>query len=119
MTRLWLACLLCSLIVLSGCSRHLGDFTLLTTKKVDLSDFSFPTYATTNNQKVKGEDVSHVIIILPTKTPDLKHAIDNALDKNNAYMLSEASIRYDYFFIPHLYERKTFIVEGQPVSRTN
>lgn len=117
MKRLLLGCLLCGVILLSGCSQKLGDFTLLTTQNVDLSNFS--TYETTNSQKVRGEDCSHIIVVFPNKIPNFKDAVDTALEENNAYMLSEASLRYEWFYIPYIYGQEKFIAEGRPVLRTN
>jgi hypothetical protein len=107
--------LLGCLLVLTGCSTRLGDFTVLTTKNVDLSSFS--TQDSKGLDRVRGEDVMHVIILFPNKNISPKEAVDAALDSNNAYMLSDAVLRYDYFIVPYIYGQAKYIAEGVPVKR--
>ena len=115
MKRLLLSCLLGSLITLTGCSKELGDFTVLTTKTVDLSNFSIHTLS--HSQRVKGESVGYMILWFPNNNPNLKDAIDVTLENNNAYMLTDATIQYDVFFLPYIYGQDKYVVEGQPLLR--
>lgn len=117
MKTTWVLCLICCILCISGCSQRLGDFTVLSTKNVDLSNFS--TQTETGTDRVKGEDVSHIIIIFPNKIPNLKEAIDVAIEENNSYMLSEAVIKYEYFIVPYIYGQTKYVVEGHPVRRSN
>jgi hypothetical protein len=48
----------------------------------------------------------------------VKDAIDAALDENNAYMLTNANLRYDWFIVPYIYGQAKYVAEGQPVLRT-
>ncbi len=111
----WLLCYI--MLTASGCSQKLGDFTVLTTKNVDLSNFS--TYTPTERQEVRGEDVCHIVVCFPNKPygPNFKDAVDIALEENNAYMLANAVLRYDFFYIPLIYGQEKFTVEGEPVLR--
>jgi len=103
----------CCVVFVSGCSKRLGDFTLLTTKNIDLSSFS--TCTDDGKERVNGEDASHIIVVFPTKVPNFKDAVDNAIEASNSYMLSDAVVRYTWFYIPLIYGQEKFIVEGHPV----
>jgi len=103
------------LLCLSGCSQRLGDFTVLSTKNVDLSNFS--TLQEKNTDRVRGEDVAHIIICFPNKVPTFKEAVDISLENNNAYMLSDAVLKYEWFWIPYIYGQEKFVAEGIPVKK--
>jgi len=107
--------LLAGVLLAGGCSQRLGDFTVLSTKNVDLSNFS--TQTAKGLDRVRGEDVGHIIICFPNKIPTFKEAIDIALEENNAYMLSDAVVRYDYFIVPYIYGQMKFVAEGVPVKK--
>ncbi|MHC5185078.1 MAG: hypothetical protein ACYSPI_12515 [Planctomycetota bacterium] len=110
-----LLCLTMPIIFITGCSTKLGDFTAISSKNVDLSNFS--TQVGTGSKRVKGVDEGNVIFIFRNKFPNIEDAIDDALDKNNAYMLSDAVLRSETFCIPLIYTSNKFVVEGHPVSR--
>jgi len=105
--------LLC--VLFSGCKSRLGDFTLITTKNIDLKNFS--THRDVKAEPVVGEDVKHIIFVFPTGVPHIKEAVDNALDKGNAYMLVDAALYYESFYIPYIYGYNKFEVRGTPVKR--
>jgi hypothetical protein len=51
-------------IIFSSCVTRLGAFTVVSTKNIDWSRTSkFVRY----NQRVRGEDIYHIIIFIPTK----------------------------------------------------
>lgn len=109
--------LLCACLFGSGCTKVLGDFTLLTSKNINLSDFSTEE-AETSGEMAYGEDVTHIIIFIPTGgPPNLKEAVDRALDSKNAYMLTNARISYTGFYIPYIYGQMKYEVKGYPVIR--
>jgi hypothetical protein len=112
-----LLCLMFSVIFITGCSTRLGDFTVISSKNVDLSNFS--TQVGLGSTRVRGEDEGHIIIIFRTKVPTIKDAIDVALDENNAYMLSDAVLKHESFTIPLIYGSRKYVVEGHPVLRKN
>jgi len=107
--------LLAGVLLAGGCSQRLGDFTVLSTKNVDLSNFS--TQTAKGLDRVRGEDVGHIIICFPNKIPTFKEAVDIALEENNAYMLSDAVLKYELFYIPYIYGQEKFIAEGVPVKK--
>ncbi len=103
------------LLLTTGCSDRLGDFTVLSTKNVDLSNFS--TQTEKGVDRVRGEDVAHIIICFPNKVPTFKEAVDISLENNNAYMLSDAVLKYEWFWIPYIYGQEKFVAEGIPVKK--
>ena len=117
MKLLVLLCLMFSIIFIAGCSTRLGDFTVISSKNIDLSNFS--TQAESGSERVRGVDKSQIIICFPTKIPNIKDAIDIALEENNAYMLTDAVIKYEWFYIPYIYGEEKYIAEGHPVLRPN
>lgn len=102
------------LVVLMGCTQRLGDFTVLSTKNVDLTNFS--TESAEKSLPVRGVD-SKPIIILPGSPPNLKEAVDRALEAHNADMLTNAVIYYTYWYIPYVCGEWKFEVKGNAVRR--
>lgn len=99
---------------LGGCVQRLGDFTILSTKNVDVSKFGS---ATRDPIRVKGEDAKEIILIIPTGVPNVKEAIDRAIESQpGCVALSDATVKYSSFYIPYIYGRTAFTVEGTPVK---
>jgi hypothetical protein len=116
--KLVLGLCLCCLFTCGGCcSQRLGDFTVLTTKNINLSNFSTKDNLSAGTERVSGSDVSHMICVFPTKVPNFKDAIDDAIEQGNCDLLSEAVIRYEFFYIPLIYGQEKFVVEGCPVAK--
>ena len=63
--------------VISSCSQRIFDFTLVSTKNVDLSKAG--TFKRIN-KKVTGEDGVYYLISIPLGFPNLKQAIDKAIE---------------------------------------
>jgi len=107
--------LLCACLFLTGCSHNLGDFTLLSSKNVNLADFS-NAKAEQTSEKARGVDTVHIILGFPTGAPNLKTAVDRALEAKNAYMLTNARMTYKYWSAL-IYGQAKYVVEGTPVRR--
>jgi hypothetical protein len=112
----WGVLLLCACLCLTGCTTNLGDFTLLSSKNVNLANFS-NAKAEATGEKTHGEDCVHIICVFPTGTPNLKQAVDQALEAKNAYMLTNARIKFTDFYIPYIYGQIKYEVDGTPVRR--
>ncbi len=64
--------------LLSGCATRVGDFTVLSTKNMDLN--SSEGFATHNHRRVTGADKQHFVLFFPvTGMADMKQATDNAI----------------------------------------
>jgi len=93
------------LISLTSCTDRITDFTLLTTKNIDIQDMS--KYGVAEGKRVSGIDTKHIIIIIPTGTPSVKQAIDNAIEENEGCVgLTDGVIHSDWFYIPYSYRKK-------------
>ena len=102
------------LCVAGGCTTRLGDFTVLSTKNIDLTNFS--TEGAEKAPPVVGVD-SKIIVILPGAPPNVKEAVDRALEGNNAQMLTNAVIYYRYWYVPYICGEWAFEVKGNAVRR--
>lgn len=102
-----------SFLVLIGCATRLADFTIISTKNIDLSrgaDFK------RGSSRVQGEDKISIIIFIPTGTPNIKQAIDNAIQSvPGAVALLDGVITYKFWWIPYIFGETTYIVEGTPL----
>jgi len=101
------------LALLTGCTTRLTDFTIISTKNVDLSVIG---RAKRGIARVKGEDRVHIIIIIPTGVPNMKEAIDRAIESTpGAVALVDGVVYSHSFYIPYIYGQSSFVVEGTPL----
>jgi hypothetical protein len=97
---------------LSGCVTRLGDFTLISTKNVDLTKGATFKRA---QSRVSGEDIAAMIIFIPTGTPNMKTAIDRAIESvPGAVALLDAVLSSKGFYII-LFGQFGYVVEGTPL----
>lgn len=100
-----------ALSFLSGCATRLTDFTVISSKNVELSQLG-------NYQRVparvKGEDTIHIISFIPTGLyPDAKAALDKAIETQpGGVALVDGVITKRWFYIPLIYGRDRYEVEG-------
>jgi len=96
----------------AGCSYRIVDFTIISTKNVDLSKASTFTRGKTRNE---GKDVAHTIIIIPTGRPNMKEAIDRALEITPGAVALVDGVVYSKGWWAILYGQNMMIVEGTPL----
>lgn len=100
-----------ALALMSGCVTRLGAFSVISTKNIDWSRAS--EFRRSAN-RVEGSDMLQIIIVIPTKfavTP--AEAIDQALEKvPGAVALVDAVLSTSTFYIPYIYGKSGYIVEG-------
>ena len=114
MKSLSLSCVVAFMIVgLVGCTTRLVDFTVISTKNVDLSRAaSFQR----GKARVEGIDKVHIIIFIPIGGPNMKEAIDRALEKVPGAIALVDGVVYSYaWYIPYIYGQSMFVVEGLPL----
>jgi len=96
-----------------GCATRLTDFTIISTKNIDLArgaDFK------RGASRVEGEDKYSIIIFIPTGTPNIKEAIDKAIESvPGAIALLDGVITQKAFWIPYIYGEVSYVVEGTPL----
>lgn len=98
--------------LLFGCTQRMVDFTIISTKNVDLSRAE--TFQR-GKMRIKGEDVAHMILYFPIGTPNIKQAIDKALQSiPGAVALVDGVVYYKSWWAI-LYGQLIYIVEGTPL----
>lgn len=105
--------LISTALLLSACSTRITDFTVISSKNIDLSrgaDFKrSPT-------RVKGEDKKSIIILFPTGEPNAKEAMDQAIESvPGAVGLLDGVITKHGWYIPYIYGEFWYEVEGTPL----
>lgn len=101
------------LVGMSSCSHRLTDFTVISTRNVPLGNEAASLQKA--NQRVKGVDRAHTILFLPIGTPNMKEAIDKAIDKYpGAIGLVDGVVKSKGWSVL-LYGQSSFVVEGTPL----
>ena len=100
-------------IIFSSCSHRVLDFTLISSKNVDLSKgASFER----GKSRVEGEDMVHWIIFIPTGTVNIKEALDKAIESTpGCVALLDGVIYTKFWWIPYIYGQQRATIEGTPL----
>jgi hypothetical protein len=96
--------LVAAALSLSGCVQRIMDFTVISSKNVDIPGI--------RGEKVSGEDMKSIVIVFPTGQPSIKAAVDQALEKGNGDVLLDGVISSKMWYIPYVYGQAGFVVEG-------
>lgn len=114
--------ILCIFIVsffflLSSCTQRVLDFTIVSSKNIDIEhSHSFIK----KNQRTQGKDMVHWIILIPTGVPHIKEALDKAIESTpGCVALMDGVITYKFWWIPYVYGKEYYIVEGTPLIDPN
>ncbi len=102
-----------------GCKERLGDFTILSTKNVDLTRFN--TKPAEKSQPVIGIDKKIIIFTVRTGYPSFEEAADRAIEqgKTHGMALTNAVIYFDKWYIPYVYGEMQMEVKGNLVRVTD
>jgi hypothetical protein len=100
-------------IILGGCTAKMGDFALLATKNVDLTNLNTQVAAAT--PKVTGEDSNWEFLYL-TGIPSMKDATERAEEKGNGVGLANAHVEFSYWNAA-IFGSYKFVVTGSPIPR--
>lgn len=102
------------MFVLSSCTHRITDFTVISTKNFPISSEN-PVALKKADKRVEGVDKVHVIIGIPTGTPNLKQAIDRAIESYpGAVGLADGVVKSTGWSCL-LYGQSGFIIEGTPI----
>ncbi len=102
-----------SLLAMSGCTTRLTDFTIISTKNIDLSRGA---EFTRSEQRVEGEDTKHIIIFIPTGIPSPKEAADKAIESvPGAVALLDGVLEHEWFYFPYIFGYTTYRIKGTPL----
>lgn len=104
---------LAATLLLTGCTQRVTDFTIISTKNVDLAsigDFK------RGNARITGEDSLFFLVMIPLGTKiDLKEAIDNGIENvPGAVALVDGVVYYRGWHIG-LFGEQAYVVEGTPL----
>lgn len=97
----------------SSCSRRVLDFTLISSKNVDLTKgASFVR----GKSRVEGKDMVHIIIFIPTGQVNIKEAVDKAIESTpGCVALLDGVIYTKFWWIPYIYGQASATIEGLPL----
>ena len=99
----------------SGCTTNHGDYTVLSNKLIRSSDFELSK--ADRKKTVVGEDVAHIIFIIPTKQQvTMEEAVDDALEKGDGDVMTDATVKFTSWYIPLIYGTTKWVVEGDVVK---
>jgi hypothetical protein len=100
------------LMILASCS-YKSEFAVISTKKVDLAVGSRLKKL---EKRVTGEDVEYFYFVLPSGVPTIESATKNALEKiPGAVALVDVMVYYRWWYIPYIYGKQWYEVEGTPL----
>lgn len=104
-------------LLATGCSTRITDFTVISSKNIDLSrgaEFK------RSPVRVKGEDRKSIIIFIPTGEPNVKEAMDRAIEKTpGAIGLLDGVVTRHGWYIPYIYGEAWYEVEGTALIDPN
>jgi hypothetical protein len=79
---------------LVGCSQRIGDFTLISTKNVDIGG----KYKKIDG-RFSGDDSRGVFLGIPLGTPNLKTAVDNCIESGKGDLITNAVLDGSYWSV--------------------
>lgn len=106
-------CACSALFLLSGCSQRLVDFTVISTKNVPLTDEA-PNLQKANS-RVKGTDAKLTVLFIPFGIPDMKEAIDKAIEKYPGAVALTDGVVYSKWWSCLIAGQSKYVVEGTPL----
>jgi uncharacterized membrane protein len=100
-----------AIALFSSCVTRLGTFTVISTRNIE---WNRAGEYQRNSKRVTGDDTAHIIILIPTRANvTIEEAVDNALNQiPGAVALVDVALRYTSFYIPYIYGRMAYIIEG-------
>ncbi len=101
------------LVGMSSCSHRLTDFTIISTRNVPLGNEA--AYLQKANERVKGVDKAHTILFIPLGEPNLKEAIDKAIEKYPGAVGLLDGVVKTKGWTSILYGQSSYVVEGTPL----
>ena len=97
-----------TIVLFTGCwNQRLGDFSVISSRNFDLnSDYVLL------EKGVIGEDTQYIIIFIPTGQINIENAVDDALNRVDGDVMTNATIKLQGFYIPYIYGESRYLVEG-------
>ena len=105
--------LLVTLVLLSSCTHRVTDFTIISTRNVPLGKNA--TTLAKGETRVKADDTTPIILCFSIGRPNMKEAIDKAIEKyHGAVALADGVVYYRHWWFL-LFGQNSYIVEGTPI----
>lgn len=109
------ALLMFGCFIASGCTQRVADLTVASTKNINIAGDSHRADVT---ERVTGEDKVAIVAFIPTGRPNIKEALDRAIEKRpGAVGLSDVTLSTKFYYIPLLYGEIGYVIEGNPVYK--
>ena len=105
--------LLLFLLMLFGCSTRIGDFSVISTKNIEM-DGEYELIG----RDVKGTDMKPIILYFPTGTPTIEGAIDDALESVDGDIMTDVIITSNVWWL-YLYGEQRYVVVGDVWKEVN
>lgn len=106
------------MLLASSCTQRLTDFTVISTKNVPIGTGVRPELIK-GDKRVEGKDLSHTVLFIPLGSPNLKEAIDKAIESvPGAIGLVDGVVKQKSWWA-FLYGQNSYIVEGTPLFAVN
>ena len=102
--------------ILSSCTQRILDFTLISSKNIDLTRGASFTREKTRKE---GIDKVHWIISIPTGVVNIKEALDRAIESTPGCVALLDGVIYSKFWWIGIYGQQSVIVEGTPLIDPN
>lgn len=100
-------------LLFTSCSQNLFNFTIISTKNIELSKLSSLQKA---SEQTKGEDKASIIIIVPIKRIKVDQAISNTIDAiPGCVALLDGVVHIKSWYIPYIYGEQKFVVQATPL----
>lgn len=110
LTAIALTIVLC----LSNCTHRMTDFTVISTKNVPIGG-GHPVEFKKGTTRVVGKDTKHMVLFIPLGSPNLKDAIDRAIQSTPGCIGLVDGVVKSNFWWAILYGQNKYIVEGTPL----
>jgi hypothetical protein len=110
------SCFILSLLLLftlGGCSYRILDFTVISSKNIDLTQSA---RFVKGKDRVKGLDKVHWIICVRTGRINMKEALDHAIESTpGCVALLDGVVHHQWWLFPWIYGQERMVVEGTPL----
>ena len=99
--------------LLTGCSVRVADCTIASTKNIDFEKLS---KAKLGAPRTSGEDSKLIVIVIPAGVPNLKTAVDKAIEAvPGCIALADVAVYSKSFYVPLIIGSNGYVVEGTPL----
>lgn len=105
--------ILLGMVISTSCTHRLTDFTVISTKNIPITS-SMPNMKKAD-MRVKGVDTAPRILFIPIGSPNMKEAIDKAIEQYPGCVgLTDGVVKSNWWWAL-LYGQDSYIVEGTPI----